>query len=226
VRLLPVVSSQVLIYVIAIDSSLSDNFGRSIIYALSATTTLVTVSVVGGLPFVVAILILSAIYWNGKLLLFLLFLSLTFSANCSLAYVVQLLRCAAATSFFSSLIEHLSGLWSNFSRHAAARCVKIHVIIIIPVQLTCYRFGYPFATVFHLRRDYFWSHHYPRFRCLDQISEGYVAICRYGVFFLPFVATPASLTTSNRTRTRITGCSEVNFQFYFNDSTSFSYPSQ
>jgi hypothetical protein len=55
--------------VIAIDSSLSDNFGRSIIYALSASTTLLTVSVVGGLPFVVVILILSAVYWNGKLLL-------------------------------------------------------------------------------------------------------------------------------------------------------------
>ncbi|KIM46655.1 hypothetical protein M413DRAFT_440257 [Hebeloma cylindrosporum] len=47
-----------------IDSSLSDNFGRSIIYGLSATTTIVTVSVVGGLPFIIAALILGIIYWN------------------------------------------------------------------------------------------------------------------------------------------------------------------
>ncbi|KAF9548180.1 multidrug resistance-associated ABC transporter [Agrocybe pediades] len=47
-----------------IDSSLSDNFGRSIMYALSALTTIATVSFVGGLPFIAAILILSLIYWN------------------------------------------------------------------------------------------------------------------------------------------------------------------
>ncbi|KAF8955330.1 multidrug resistance-associated ABC transporter [Flammula alnicola] len=41
-----------------IDSSLSDNFGRSIIYGLSATTTLVTVSVVGGPLFIFAALLL------------------------------------------------------------------------------------------------------------------------------------------------------------------------
>lgn len=55
---------------VGIDSSLSDNFGRSIIYALSASTTLVTVSVVGGPVFIVAALILGAIYWNGKTLIF------------------------------------------------------------------------------------------------------------------------------------------------------------
>ncbi|EKM77362.1 hypothetical protein AGABI1DRAFT_130448 [Agaricus bisporus var. burnettii JB137-S8] len=43
-----------------IDSSLSDNFGRSIIYALSAITTLITISIIGGLPFVFAALILVA----------------------------------------------------------------------------------------------------------------------------------------------------------------------
>ncbi|KAF9007916.1 ATP-binding cassette transporter [Cyathus striatus] len=50
-----------------IDSSLADNFGRSIIYGLSASTTLVTISVVGGLPFVIAAIILGSIYFNvGK----------------------------------------------------------------------------------------------------------------------------------------------------------------
>lgn len=50
-----------------IDSNLSDNFGRSIMYGLSATTTLVTVSYVGGIPFILAAIVLGAIYWNGKL---------------------------------------------------------------------------------------------------------------------------------------------------------------
>ena len=49
-----------------IDSTLSDNFGRSIIYALSALTTLVTVSFVGGLPFILAVAVLGVIYYNGK----------------------------------------------------------------------------------------------------------------------------------------------------------------
>ncbi|GLB42389.1 putative atp-binding cassette transporter [Lyophyllum shimeji] len=48
-----------------IDSSLSDNFGRSIIYALSALTTIVTVSVVGGPLFIFAACILGIIYWNA-----------------------------------------------------------------------------------------------------------------------------------------------------------------
>lgn len=52
--------------VAGIDSSLSDNFGRSIIYALSATTTIVTVSVVGGPVFIVAALLLGGVYWNGE----------------------------------------------------------------------------------------------------------------------------------------------------------------
>jgi len=49
-----------------IDSSLADNFGRSVIYALSASTTIVTVSIVGGPPFIFAAMILGVIYWNGK----------------------------------------------------------------------------------------------------------------------------------------------------------------
>lgn len=48
-----------------IDSSLSDNFGRSIIYGLSAATTIITVSVVGGPVFIIAALLLGSIYWNG-----------------------------------------------------------------------------------------------------------------------------------------------------------------
>lgn len=49
-----------------IDSSLSDNFGRSIMYGLSAVTTILTVSFVGGLPFIFAAVVLGALYWNGK----------------------------------------------------------------------------------------------------------------------------------------------------------------
>lgn len=49
-----------------IDSSLSDNFGRSIMYALSAATTIITISVVGGLPFICAVSILGIVFWNGE----------------------------------------------------------------------------------------------------------------------------------------------------------------
>ncbi|KAF5378754.1 hypothetical protein D9615_006977 [Tricholomella constricta] len=48
-----------------IDSSLSDNFGRSIMYGLSALTTVVTVSAVGGPPFIFAMFILGIIYYNA-----------------------------------------------------------------------------------------------------------------------------------------------------------------
>lgn len=47
-----------------IDSSLSDNFGRSIIYGLSAVTTIITISFVGGLPFVISTIVLGITYWN------------------------------------------------------------------------------------------------------------------------------------------------------------------
>ena len=49
-----------------IDSSLSDNFGRSLIYCLSAITTLITVSVVGGWTFLIAAAILGYMYWSGR----------------------------------------------------------------------------------------------------------------------------------------------------------------
>ncbi|TDL21435.1 ATP-binding cassette transporter [Rickenella mellea] len=48
-----------------IDSSLSDNFGHSFMYVLSATVTMTTVSVVGGPPFVIAAIILGLLYWNA-----------------------------------------------------------------------------------------------------------------------------------------------------------------
>ena len=52
--------------ILGIDSSLSDNFGRSVMYALSGLTTIITVSYVGGLPFIFATFILGIVYWNGK----------------------------------------------------------------------------------------------------------------------------------------------------------------
>ena len=51
---------------IGIDSSLSDNFGRSLMYALSALTTLVTVSVIGGPLFILALALLGVVYYNGE----------------------------------------------------------------------------------------------------------------------------------------------------------------
>ena len=47
-----------------IDSSLSDHFGRSIINGMSALTTFVTISVVGGWPFLVVILLVGFFYYQ------------------------------------------------------------------------------------------------------------------------------------------------------------------
>ncbi|KAG5641131.1 hypothetical protein DXG03_005945 [Asterophora parasitica] len=49
-----------------IDSSLSDNFGRSLMLGLSAGTTIITVSFVGGLPFVLAMIVFGIIYYNDS----------------------------------------------------------------------------------------------------------------------------------------------------------------
>ncbi|KAF9225872.1 multidrug resistance-associated ABC transporter [Gyrodon lividus] len=47
-----------------IDSSMSDNFGRSIIYGLATASIAITISVIGGIPFITAGLILSYVYYN------------------------------------------------------------------------------------------------------------------------------------------------------------------
>ena len=49
-----------------IDSSLADNFGRSVMNALSATVTICAISFVGGLPTIFAVVILGMLYYNGK----------------------------------------------------------------------------------------------------------------------------------------------------------------
>jgi ABC-type multidrug transport system fused ATPase/permease subunit len=48
-----------------IDSSLADNFGRSIGHALSAATTIITISIVGGYRFVIAVCILGLVYYQS-----------------------------------------------------------------------------------------------------------------------------------------------------------------
>ncbi|KAK7685596.1 hypothetical protein QCA50_011463 [Cerrena zonata] len=47
-----------------IDSNLPDNFGRSVIFGLSAMTSTITVSTVGGLPFILAAGLLGTVYYN------------------------------------------------------------------------------------------------------------------------------------------------------------------
>ncbi|KAH8986771.1 ATP-binding cassette transporter [Lactarius hatsudake] len=47
-----------------IDSSLSDNFGRSTVNGLSVTTTFITLSIVGGPQFFLVILVICSLYWN------------------------------------------------------------------------------------------------------------------------------------------------------------------
>ena len=48
-----------------IDSSLSDNFGRSIANGLSVLTTAITITIVGGLPFLLALIVLGYVYYSG-----------------------------------------------------------------------------------------------------------------------------------------------------------------
>ncbi|KAJ7131700.1 multidrug resistance-associated ABC transporter [Mycena crocata] len=47
-----------------IDSSLSDNFGRSTVYFISSITTIITISFVGGVPFMIASFITGIFYYN------------------------------------------------------------------------------------------------------------------------------------------------------------------
>ncbi|KZT35927.1 hypothetical protein SISSUDRAFT_1064088 [Sistotremastrum suecicum HHB10207 ss-3] len=47
-----------------IDSSLSDNFGRSLMWGVSALTTICLLTYVGGLPFLLAAIVLAFFYWN------------------------------------------------------------------------------------------------------------------------------------------------------------------
>ncbi|KAJ7512914.1 multidrug resistance-associated ABC transporter [Mycena galericulata] len=48
-----------------IDSSLSDNFGRSTVYLISSITTIITISFVGGIPFILAAAAAGVFYYNG-----------------------------------------------------------------------------------------------------------------------------------------------------------------
>nr|GAT52587.1 multidrug resistance-associated ABC transporter protein [Mycena chlorophos] len=48
-----------------IDSSLSDHFGRSTMYLVSSVTTIVTISLVGGVPFIIASLLTGILYYNA-----------------------------------------------------------------------------------------------------------------------------------------------------------------
>jgi ABC-type multidrug transport system fused ATPase/permease subunit len=49
-----------------VDSSLPDNFGRSVMYALSAVTTMVSITFVGGFPFLLAAIIIGSLYFSGE----------------------------------------------------------------------------------------------------------------------------------------------------------------
>jgi hypothetical protein len=48
-----------------IDSSLSDNFGRTVQYGISTATTLITLSVIGGPWFILGAIVIGSIYWSG-----------------------------------------------------------------------------------------------------------------------------------------------------------------
>ncbi|KAJ7104459.1 multidrug resistance-associated ABC transporter [Mycena belliarum] len=49
-----------------IDSSLSDNFGRSTMYFISSITTIFTISFIGGIPFIIASILTGIFYYNDS----------------------------------------------------------------------------------------------------------------------------------------------------------------
>lgn len=51
--------------VVGIDSTLPDNFGRSVAYTLSAATTFATITYVGGVPFLIATFVFATLYYSG-----------------------------------------------------------------------------------------------------------------------------------------------------------------
>ena len=53
---------------IGVDSNLPDNFGGSVAYLLSASTTFVTITYIGGLPFLLAAVIFGTLYYSSQLL--------------------------------------------------------------------------------------------------------------------------------------------------------------
>ena len=55
-----------LLPILAIDGSLSVSLNQSIASVLSSIITIITISYVGGLPFMFAVLLLGIVYWNGR----------------------------------------------------------------------------------------------------------------------------------------------------------------
>jgi hypothetical protein len=51
--------------IIGIDSRLADHFGRSIVFALSFIVTVVSVTLAGGVPSILAIILLGFVYYDG-----------------------------------------------------------------------------------------------------------------------------------------------------------------
>ncbi|KAF7296399.1 Multidrug resistance-associated ABC transporter protein [Mycena chlorophos] len=52
----------------SIDSNLPDNIGRTVLHSISAVTTIIAVSFIGGLPFVGAVAVILYVYWRiGKI---------------------------------------------------------------------------------------------------------------------------------------------------------------
>jgi ABC-type multidrug transport system fused ATPase/permease subunit len=48
-----------------IDSNHADNFGRTVIYCLNVFVTVITIIVVGGVYFLLAVIVLGVLYWRA-----------------------------------------------------------------------------------------------------------------------------------------------------------------
>ena len=98
-----------------VDSNLPDNFGRSVMYGLSALTTFISITFVGGLPFFAAVIVICAMYWSGRSL------CLSFSTECSC--FSQLAGYARSFEMHSRSDCACAGLQSDLEGHATIRFV-------------------------------------------------------------------------------------------------------
>jgi ABC transporter transmembrane region len=123
-------------YIAGIDSSLAEDFGKMIYNALSALTTIVTVSVVGGLPFLLMVSLLGVVYYSGE----------------------------RGTTSLRLLLSHKpfsgQGLQSSLSRYKATWCA-LRSISRSLVLMHCIRLCYSLAVVLHLWRNYCRGSHPP-----------------------------------------------------------------
>jgi hypothetical protein len=137
-------------YELGVDSSLSDNFGRSVVGGLSVITTFLTISVVGGPQFFLFIALIGSLYWNSE----------------QIPIIITAVLKASLNSFQSALWQH--DIWLHNYTHEqiygqTSRDLRrlgmspVVSYIVYQPNLILFRFGLAITVVFNLRRNDIWS---------------------------------------------------------------------